>query len=122
MIGLIEDIDASQIKISRRPLRTEAGDVSSLAESINMNGLLQPIVVRIIEGNYFEIVAGNRRFLACKHLSLRKIPCHIMDLSDKEAYELSLIENMQRRSINPIEEGQAYSRYIEDYGWGECQN
>jgi ParB family chromosome partitioning protein len=119
MMGLIEDIDLSQIKLSSRPLRAEAGDVTSLAESIGRNGLLQPIVVRIIDGDdYFEIVAGNRRFLACKHLSLRKIPCHVTDLSDKEAYELSLIENTQRKSINPIEEGRAYSRYIEDYGWG----
>jgi ParB family transcriptional regulator, chromosome partitioning protein len=117
MMGLIEDIDLSQIKLSRRLLRAEAGDVRSLAESIGKNGLLQPIVVRVID-NYFEIVAGNRRFLACKHLSLRKITCHIIDLSDKEAYELSLIENIQRRSMNPIEEGQAYIRYIEDYGWG----
>jgi ParB family transcriptional regulator, chromosome partitioning protein len=117
MMGLIEDIDLSQIKLSKRPLRAEAGDVRLLAESIGRNGLLQPIVVRVID-NYFEIVAGNRRFLACKHLSLRKITCHIIDLSDKGAYELSLIENIQRRSMNPIEEGQAYIRYIEDYGWG----
>jgi ParB family chromosome partitioning protein len=117
MMGIIEDIDLSQIKLSSRPLRAEAGDVGSLVESIGRNGLLQPIVVRVI-GNYFEIIAGNRRFLACKHLSLRKIPCHIIDLSDKEAYELSLIENTQRRSMNPIEEGQAYIRYIKDYGWG----
>jgi ParB family chromosome partitioning protein len=117
MMGIIEDIDLSQIKLSRRPLRAEVGDVRSLAESIGRNGLLQPIVVRVID-NYFEIVAGNRRFLACKHLSLRKITCHIIDLSDKGAYELSLIENIQRRSVNPIEEGQAYIRYIEDYGWG----
>jgi ParB family chromosome partitioning protein len=79
--------------------------------------LLQPVVVRIIN-NYFEIVAGNRRFLACKHLNLRKIPCHVTDLSDKAAYELSLIENMQRRSMNPIEEGRAYKRYVKDFGWG----
>jgi ParB family chromosome partitioning protein len=115
--GLIEDIDSSQIKLSNRPLRAEVGDVRPLAESISRNGLLQPIVVRIID-DYFEVVAGNRRFLACKHLSLRKIPCHVTDLSDKEAYELSLIENMQRKSMDPIEEGQAYSRYIGDYGWG----
>jgi ParB family transcriptional regulator, chromosome partitioning protein len=117
MMGLIEDIDLSQIKLSRRPLRAEAGDVRLLAESIGRNGLLQPIVVRVID-NHFEIVAGNRRFLACKHLSLRKITCHIIDLSDKGAYEFSLIENIQRRSMNPIEEGQAYIQYIEDYGWG----
>jgi ParB family transcriptional regulator, chromosome partitioning protein len=118
MIGLIEDIESSRIKLSSRPLRASAGDVSSLAGSIARNGLLQPIVVRIID-NYFEVVAGNRRFLACKqYLNLKKIPCHVTDLPDKEAYELSLIENTQRRSINPIEEGQAYTRYIEDYGWG----
>jgi ParB family transcriptional regulator, chromosome partitioning protein len=117
MIGLIEDIDSSQIKRSKRPLRAEVGDVRPLAESIGRNGLLQPIVVRMID-NHFEIVAGNRRFLACKRLCLRKVPCHVIDLSDKEAYELSLIENTQRRSMNPIEEGQAYMRYIQDYGWG----
>lgn len=118
MMGLIEDIDLSNIKPSSRPLRTEEGDLTSLAESIGTNGLLQPIVVRIID-NYFEIVAGNRRFLACKHhLGLRRIPCHVTDLSDKEAYELSLIENTQRKSMNPIEEGRAYTRYIKDYGWG----
>jgi ParB family transcriptional regulator, chromosome partitioning protein len=117
MIGLIEDIDSSQIKLSSKPLRADAENIESLAESIARNGLLQPIVVRIIE-NYFEIVAGNRRFLACKHLNLRKIPCHIVDLPDKEAYELSLIENTQRKNMNPIEEGQAYIHYSEDYGWG----
>jgi ParB family transcriptional regulator, chromosome partitioning protein len=117
MLGLIEDIDLSQIKQSSRPLRAEPGDLTSLAESIARNGLLQPVVVRIIN-NYFEVVAGHRRFLACKHLSLRKIPCHVTDLSDKEAYELSLVENIQRRSMNPVEEGQAYAKYIEDYGWG----
>jgi ParB family chromosome partitioning protein len=117
MMGLIEDIELSKIKLSSRTLRVEAGDVRSLAESISRNGLLQPIVVRVID-NYFEIVAGNRRFLAYKHLSRKKITCHIIDLSDKEAYELSLVENIQRRSMNPIEEGQAYIRYIKDYGWG----
>jgi ParB family transcriptional regulator, chromosome partitioning protein len=117
MVGLIEDINLLQIKLSRRPLRVDLGDVGSLAESISKNGLLQPLIVRIID-DYFEIIAGNRRFLACKQLSLRKIPCHIVDLPDKEAYEISLIENSQRKSMNPIEEGQAYSRYIVDYGWG----
>jgi ParB family chromosome partitioning protein len=117
MMGLIEDIDLSLINLSSRSVRAEAGDIRSLAESIDRNGLLQPIVVRVID-NYFEIVAGNRRFLAYKHLSRKKITCHIIDLSDKEAYELSLVENIQRRSMNPIEEGQAYIRYIKDYGWG----
>jgi ParB family chromosome partitioning protein len=60
--------------LSRRPLRAELGDIEPLAESIGKNGLLQPIVVRLIDDGYFEIVAGNRRFLACRHLSLRKIP------------------------------------------------
>jgi len=125
MIGIVEDIDLLQIRLSRRPLRMDIGHLGSLAESIEENGLLQPIVVRIINGDghhdddyHFEIVAGNRRFLACKQLRLRRVPCHIVDLQDKEAYEISLIENVQRRSMNPIEEGQAYSRYTADYGWG----
>jgi len=117
MLGLVEDIESSQIRLSSRPVRADPGDVKSLSESIARNGLLQPIVVRIID-DCVEIVAGNRRFLACRDLKLRKIPCHVTDLPDKEAYELSLVENTQRKSINVIEEGQAYARYIEEYGWG----
>lgn len=66
----------------------------------------------------FEVVAGNRRLEACKRLGWRKIPCHIIELSDKEAYEVSLIENVQHKSLNPIEEAKAFRKYVIDHGWG----
>lgn len=85
--------------------------------SIEEKGLLQPIVVRPLEGG-FEVVAGNRRFEACRRLGWRKIACHIVELEDKEAYEASIIENVQHKTLNPIEEAEAYQRYATEYGYG----
>lgn len=91
--------------------------INELSKSIMEKGLLHPITVRTKERHY-ELVAGNRRFLACKMLGWRKIPCHIVELDDREAFEISLIENIQRRTINPIEEAHAFKSYTSDFGWG----
>src|SRR5215469_4760422 len=93
MPGLIEDLDISSIRQSTN-LRSEIIQVYELANSINQKGLLQPIIVRPKE-EFFQIIAGNRRFEACKLLKWRKIPCHIMELDDKAAFEASLIENIE---------------------------
>jgi ParB family transcriptional regulator, chromosome partitioning protein len=85
--------------------------------SIKEKGLLQPIVVRS-KGEYYEIVAGNRRYQACATLRWRKIICHVVELNDKEAFEVSLIENMQRRNLDPIEEAHAFKNYVLTFGWG----
>jgi ParB family chromosome partitioning protein len=85
--------------------------------SIKEKGLLQPIVVRA-KGKYYEIVAGNRRYKACTTLGWRKIVCHVVELTDKEAFEVSLIENMQRRDMDPIEEAHAFKNYVLTFGWG----
>ncbi|MGH9922513.1 MAG: ParB/RepB/Spo0J family partition protein, partial [Nitrososphaerales archaeon] len=77
-----------------------------------------PIVVRAAASDVFEIVAGNRRFSACKSLGWRKILCHIVELNDKEAFELSLVENVQRNTLNPIEEARAFKKYVSQIGWG----
>lgn len=69
----------------------------------------------------YEVVADNRRFAATK-LGLRKISCHLIDLSDKEAYELVLVENVQHKTLNPIEEAIAFGRYVESHGWGGVTN
>ena len=90
---------------------------ASSANSINQKGLLQPIVVRS-NGEFFEIVAGNRRYHACRTLGWRKIACHIAELNEKEAFEVSLIENLQRKSLNPIDEACAFKAYVSDFGWG----
>jgi len=93
------------------------GSLEELIASIKEKGLLEPIVVRPIE-NGFEVVAGNRRLEACKRLKIHKIPCHIVELDDREAFEVSLVENVQRETMNPIDEAKAFKMYIDDYGYG----
>jgi ParB family chromosome partitioning protein len=78
---------------------------------------LQPILIRPLEHG-FEIVAGHRRFQACRTLRWRFIPSKIRELSDKQAYEIQLTENIQRKSMDPIEEAEAFRRYVIDFGWG----
>ncbi len=90
---------------------------SELVNSIRQNGLLHPIVVRT-KGSFFEIIAGCRRYSACRVLGLRKIICHVVELDDKSAFEVSLTENIQRRSLDPIEEARAFKAYVEHLGWG----
>jgi len=92
-----------------------------LTNSISRQGLLQPILVRLAagEGNEnYTIVAGNRRFNACKALGWMEIPSRIVEADDKEAFQLSLTENIQRKSLNPVEEAYAFETYNLNYGWG----
>jgi len=90
---------------------------SLFSTGIREHGLLQPIVIRPVDHG-FEIVAGHRRFVACKSLRWRFIPSKIRDLSDKHAYEIQLTENIQRKSMDPIEEAEAYQKYVNEFGWG----
>ena len=64
------------------------------------------------------MVAGNRRLRACKTLGWRKIACHLVELDDQQAFEASIVENVQRNTLNPIEEGRAYRKYVQEFGWG----
>jgi ParB family chromosome partitioning protein len=68
--------------------------------------------------DHYEIVAGNRRFLACKYLGWKKIGCHIIELDDKRAFEISLVENIQKKTLSPVEEATAFKVYVADFGWG----
>jgi ParB family transcriptional regulator, chromosome partitioning protein len=113
--GMIGDILISKIKQSKN-IR-QISDTEELAKSIEEKGLLQPILVRTLDG-YFEIVAGNRRFYACKALGWKKIPCHIIELDDKQAFEVSLIENVQRKSLSALDEATAFKAYVSHFGWG----
>jgi ParB family chromosome partitioning protein len=93
------------------------GSLEELIASIEEKGLLEPIVVRPVE-NGFEVVAGNRRLEACRRLKMHRIPCHIVELDDRGAFEVSLVENVQHETMNPIDEARAFKRYIDDYGYG----
>ncbi|HEX9318492.1 MAG TPA: ParB/RepB/Spo0J family partition protein [Nitrososphaeraceae archaeon] len=117
LTGSIEDIRTSDIVTPPRVLRRRLGEVEEIADSIKKIGLLQPIIVRTLE-THFEIVAGNRRYHACKRLGWRKIPCHVVELDDKSAFEVAIVENVQRNTLDPIEEGLAFKEYVSNIGWG----
>jgi ParB family transcriptional regulator, chromosome partitioning protein len=89
-------------------------ELKELADSIREKGLVQPLVVRPVKSapGHYEIVAGERRWRAAQLASLRTIPVIIRSLSDQEALELAIIENVQRTDLNPIEEAQAYNELI----------
>lgn len=92
-------------------------DDESLIMNIREHGLIQPILIRPLSQG-FEIVAGHRRYQACKSLRWRFIPCKIREMTNKQAFEIQLSENIQRKSMDPIEEAEAFRRYVIDFGWG----
>jgi ParB family chromosome partitioning protein len=118
LLGVIDDIPISKLRASKSQLRSSVNNLDELMNSIRQRGLLQPIVVRGLEEHSYQIIAGNRRYEACKRLSWRKITCNIVELDDKESFEVSLIENIQREKFNPIDEARAFKLYISDFGWG----
>ena len=119
--SIIEPIELNMIRPSKFAVRhspsTNDPEILLLKTSILQHGLLQPIVIRPLD-NGFEIVAGHRRFTACKSLRWRFISCKIRDMSDKQAYEIQLTENIQRKSMDPIEEAESYQKYVNEFGWG----
>ena len=91
--------------------------MSELKDSIKNSGLLQPITVRKISNGKYEIVAGERRYRACRELGMESIPVIEMNVGDARGYELSVLENIQRENLNPIEEAESYLMLMEVYGY-----
>lgn len=120
-MSIVEHIEMKMIKPSQYAVRNKFQRISpeddSLVASIREHGLLQPILIRPVAQG-FEIVAGHRRFQACRSLRFRFIPCKIREMSDKDAYEIQLTENVQRKAMDAIEEAEAFRRYVVDFGWG----
>jgi ParB family chromosome partitioning protein len=119
--SVVESIEMKMIRPSQFTIRDKFqkndSDFEMLVNSIREHSLLQPILIRPLS-NGFEIVAGHRRFQACRTLRWRFIPAKIRELSDKQAYEIQLTENIQRKSMDPVEEAEAFRRYVVDFGWG----
>lgn len=90
--------------------------LQELAESIKAQGLVQPIVVRRIDGGEYELIAGERRWRAAQIAGMHTIPAIVRDIPDQAAAAMSLIENIQREDLNPLEEAIAMSRLIADFG------
>ena len=107
-----------KIRAGRYQPRTRADEASlvDLAESIKVQGVVQPILVRPIDGGRFEIVAGERRWRAAARAGLEEIPALVRTVPDQAALALALIENIQRENLNPLEEAQGLKRLIEEFG------
>lgn len=88
--------------------------LKELAESIKEHGIIQPLILKK-EANGYSIIAGERRFRAAKIAQLEEVPAVIMDVSDEKLLQISIIENIQREDLNPIEEGLAYERLLKEY-------
>ena len=88
--------------------------IAELAESIKNHGIIQPLILKENDGGYI-IVAGERRWRAAKMVGLKEVPAIVMDLTEKQVLEISLIENIQRQDLNPIEEALAYKKLLSDF-------
>lgn len=93
----------------------EAEALQELMESIRQHGIIQPLIVRPVEGRH-ELIAGERRWRAAREMGLTQAPVIVREASDRDVLELSLIENLQRADLNPIEEAQAYARLAGEFG------
>jgi len=113
-----EDVDIDKISLVNQLRKDSNYCITELIDSIRKVGLLHPVVVRVNGNEHFQVVCGCRRYTACKALKWKKIPCVVIDANDREAFEISLVENIHRSSLEPIEEANAFKRYVLDLGWG----
>lgn len=90
--------------------------LSQLADSISQHGLIQPITVRPMDTGFYQIIAGERRWRACRLAGLTEVPVTVIDVDDKKAAQLALIENLQREDLNPLEEAKGYETLMSTYG------
>jgi len=113
----IEEIDTNLICPNLNQPRKvfEHDKLEELTESIKKYGVIQPIIVRK-DGNLYSIIAGERRWRACKNANIKSIPCIVRDIENKNASEIALIENIQREDLNPIDEANAYEYIMQRYG------
>ena len=128
--ALIDDFSApeTQQEVTRLPLqkvepnpnqprrRFDEEELQSLADSIAEHGILQPLAVRAMEGGFYQIIAGERRWRAARLAGLKEVPVVVVEADDRTVMELALIENLQRQDLNPIEEAEGYRVLTEEYG------
>lgn len=91
-------------------------ELQALADSIAAHGLLQPLAVREMDGGYYQIIAGERRWRAARLAGLTEVPVIVVEADDRTVMELALVENLQRQDLNPMEEAEGYQTLMRDYG------
>lgn len=111
----VDEVELASIEPNPDQPRTnfKQEEIEELASSIEKDGLLQPILVRSMANGKYQIIAGERRWQACRSLGLKTVPIRIKEADDDKALELALIENIQRSDLNPIEEAYGYRRLME---------
>ena len=114
--GGIINIELKDIKANKKQPRKffDNNKLNELAESVKEHGIIQPLILKKEEKGY-SIIAGERRYRAAKIAELTEVPALIMDISDEKLLQVSLIENIQREDLNPIEEGLAYERLLKEF-------
>jgi len=114
--GNIIDLDLKQIEINPFQPRTNFNEESvlELAESIKTLGIIQPITVRKLDNNKYQLVSGERRLRAARSIKLKTIPTYVRIANDQEILEMALVENIQRRDLDPIEIALSYNRLVEE--------
>ncbi|CAG7594611.1 MAG: ParB/RepB/Spo0J family partition protein [Candidatus Midichloria sp.] len=113
----IVELPVNNIEANFEQPRKAINNIEELAESVSKHGILQPILVRRGPGDKFQIIAGERRWRAAKLANFVTIPAIIKDNDEKTLFEISIIENIQREDLKPLEEAEAYSRLIENFGY-----
>lgn len=96
--------------------RFDEVELQALADSIAQHGLLQPLAVRDMDNGYYQIIAGERRWRACRLAGLSEVPVTVVEADDRTVMELALVENLQREDLNPMEEAEGYRVLLEEYG------
>lgn len=120
--GAVDNVlNIDQIELGKYQPRKnfDEGKLKELANSIVNNGLVQPIIVNSNNDGKYQIIAGERRYRACKMIGLKEIPVIIKNLSDKEILEIALIENIQREELTAIEEAEGYERLMKEFGYSQ---
>lgn len=127
------DVNAGQEQVTSLPLQKvepnpnqprkvfDPEELEVLAESIRQHGIIQPLTVRKGESGYYQIIAGERRWRAARLANLRTVPVVVLEVDDREAMELALIENLQRQDLNPMEEARGYQQLMEEYAMTQEQ-
>lgn len=113
---LIRMVSLDKIDANPHQPRSELGNLQELMSSIKEKGILEPILIRP-KADRYEIIAGERRYQAARNLKLSEMPCIEMDVDDREAMELSLIENLQRKDLDVFEEADGLNTLMESYGY-----
>ncbi len=116
IVGNIVSIELDAIEVNPFQPRTHfnEGALNELAESIQELGIIQPITVRKLQGNHFQLVSGERRFRASKQAGLKSIPAYVRIADDQQMLEMALVENIQRKDLDPIEIALSYQRLIDE--------